>query len=121
MNLSPFVYLGNPGALTVMRKLGFRTFGPLIDERYDQVDDPGERLRMIFLELDRVLSMPLQALHQLYQDLWPVLEHNYWHFYREMPKAFPAALQTDVFGPLGYQLDLGTAQAASAITTQQPV
>lgn len=40
----PAVIAGNPKALTLIRELGFQTFSPLIDERYDDAYSPSARL-----------------------------------------------------------------------------
>ena len=34
-NRHPFLVVGTPGTLSYIRRLGFRTFTPLIDERYE--------------------------------------------------------------------------------------
>jgi hypothetical protein len=72
----PFLIVGNPGALRHLRELGFRTFSPLINESYDDIEDPVARMESLFHEIDRLCSMSIQELHGLIRALWPVLEHN---------------------------------------------
>jgi hypothetical protein len=43
----PFVVAANPGYLKDLRNSGFKTFGTLIDERYDQIDSPQVRMDRI--------------------------------------------------------------------------
>lgn len=43
----PFVVAANPGYLRDLRNAGFRTFGHLIDEHYDTIDDPATRIERI--------------------------------------------------------------------------
>lgn len=105
MNLSPFIYFGNPGALTHMRQLGFKTFSPYIDESYDDVTDWRLRMKLALDEIDRLAGMSMQALRKLYIELWPVLEHNYWHIYREAPKSIIKNFQKEVFDPLGLNME----------------
>lgn len=82
MNLSPFIYFGNQGGLAEMRRLGFQTFSPFIDEGYDDIEDFAERMNAALRALDNALSGDLRAM---YEALWPRLEHNYRHIYRSGP------------------------------------
>ena len=43
----PFVVAANPGYLRDLRNAGFKTFGHLIDEHYDQIDRPDIRITRI--------------------------------------------------------------------------
>jgi hypothetical protein len=43
----PFVVAANPGYLRDLRNAGFKTFGHLIDEHYDQIDRPDIRINRI--------------------------------------------------------------------------
>jgi len=43
----PFVVAANPGYLKDLRNAGFKTFGTLIDEHYDQIDRPDVRIERI--------------------------------------------------------------------------
>ena len=43
----PFVVAANPGYLRDLRNAGFKTFGTLVDERYDEVDNPTVRMQRI--------------------------------------------------------------------------
>lgn len=79
MNLSPFIYFGNQGGLAEMRRLGFQTFSPFIDETYDDIEDPAERMNAALSSLGAALQGNLRGM---YQELWPRLEHNYRHIYR---------------------------------------
>jgi len=77
MNLSPFVYIGNPGGLQELKRLGFMTFHPLIDESYDQEPDEYRRLSLCHAEIKRLCLLSPKKLREMYLELWPVLEHNY--------------------------------------------
>lgn len=43
----PFVVAANPGYLRDLQNAGFKTFGTLIDERYDQISNPQDRMERI--------------------------------------------------------------------------
>lgn len=49
---------GNPGTLCHLRTLGFATFSPLIDESYDAILNPEDRLEAVLSEAERLISMP---------------------------------------------------------------
>ena len=43
----PFILVSEKGSLEYLRSYGFKTFGHLIDERYDYIDSPEERLKFV--------------------------------------------------------------------------
>ena len=57
-NLRPFVLLGAPGGLAILRSLGFRTFAPLINETYDTVPRARDRIRYAIDETERLSALP---------------------------------------------------------------
>ena len=73
----PFVIFGSPGHLRAFRKLGFKSFSPVVDESYDDE-----------LDLKKRFSMCLDAMHKLCDNdplviharLADVLAHNKKHF-----------------------------------------
>ena len=85
-NLYPFIFIGDPGALAELRSHGYRTFSPWIDERYDEILDPRARMTAILAEVERLATMPLSVLHELYCDCWPILVHNYGTFMDAAPR-----------------------------------
>lgn len=76
ISLHPVVYLGHRGALVELRRLGFQTFGPLIDESYDQEPQAARRVGMVLDEIRRLCSLPENGLKAIYDGLWPRLVHN---------------------------------------------
>jgi hypothetical protein len=62
LNFHPFLMFGNPGALAIVRELGFVTFPELFDESYDDEWDPRRRFEMAFGELRRLCRMDEQDL-----------------------------------------------------------
>lgn len=84
-NLLPFVIVGTPGTLRELRRLGFMTFDGLIDESYDEIEDPGERLAAV---LEVILSLAGKShaeLQDFYAAAWPRLTHNLLHFISMAP------------------------------------
>jgi hypothetical protein len=79
----PFILVAAPGNLRYLRRYGFKTFGPWIDESYDEIVDPSLRLDMIALQIKRLCKMSRSQLNDMYQDMQSVLEHNKQHFFGE--------------------------------------
>lgn len=79
VNLQPFIFIAYKGALKQLRDLGFKTFSPYIDESYDDIEDRGERFRQAYDEIDRLVSMPIEELHDLYWRMEEILIYNQEH------------------------------------------
>lgn len=75
-NLQPFLIVGNAFSLKELRELGFKTFHPFINEEYDAVSNPIERMKLIENEIVRLNNMDIKDLHDLYYSLTDVLIHN---------------------------------------------
>jgi len=78
----PFVVLQAPGSLEYLRSYGFKTFGDWWDESYDTIQDPEERMIAIAEIVDWI---PDQDLYKLRNEMSGVLEHNFRHFYENIP------------------------------------
>lgn len=96
MNCHPFIYFGSQGALAELRKMDFQTFAPFIDEGYDAIEDPKERMRRALTEVERLANLPLNELHSLYCVLWPRLEHNFRRFWYQLPAEFSGYWQREI-------------------------
>ena len=69
----PFFVLSGKHFLRNLREIGFKTFSPVIDESYDDIDDPIERAEAVFESFFQVLQLdPAQVRNRLLL----VLEHN---------------------------------------------
>lgn len=55
----PFVVASNAGFYRDLRNLGFRTFGDVVDESFDSVDDNQQRLERIALEVEWLCEQDL--------------------------------------------------------------
>ena len=54
----PFIVANGQGSLTTLKKYGFKTFEPWIDETYDTVPGHQDRMDLIIKELDRIAHLP---------------------------------------------------------------
>lgn len=75
-NFLPFVFLSFPGALQVLRDMGFKTFSGFIDESYDHEEDTGKRIKMIYAEIEKLCKMDKKQLHDWYWSMEHILVHN---------------------------------------------
>jgi hypothetical protein len=92
VGLQPFVVVGNPSSLALMRDMGFRTFDFLIDESYDRVADPASRIDLLFQEIDRLTDLPIESLRARVDALSETLIHNFLHLMSVGPLLFNDAV-----------------------------
>ena len=76
----PFIIVGTQGSLRYLRSYGFKTFGDLWDESYDDEPDDAKRIEKIakVLELLESLEEDRQAI---FDSAWDIIQHNWNHFY----------------------------------------
>jgi hypothetical protein len=77
----PFMLAAAPGNLAYLKSYGFRTFDRWIDESYDSIQDPDQRLQAIVDQTQRLCAMSDSELRQMHQEMQPVLEHNFNHLW----------------------------------------
>jgi len=73
----PFIIVTNPGALSLLRDIGYRTFHPLIDETYDKIRDPGVRMLMIVNEIEKLCNLEGEALTRFLTEAKEICEFNF--------------------------------------------
>lgn len=79
----PFILVAAPGNLAYLRRYGFKTFGRWIDESYDNILDPDQRLDAISNEVAKFSAMRTMELNQVLKDMQCVLSYNRQHFFGE--------------------------------------
>lgn len=72
----PFVILGKPEALKLMKSYGFRTFDRWWNESYDNIFNHEQRLLAVFEIIDVLASKPISELKNMLQEMDTVLDHN---------------------------------------------
>jgi len=88
----PFVIVGTRGSLEYLRSYGFRTFGHIWDESYDQAEDDVriEKIALLLKELD---DLSIADKQKMFEAAYEVIEHNWNHFYNGK---FEAVLWTEL-------------------------
>ena len=76
----PFVTVASRHSLRYLRSYGFKTFGDIWDESYDDADDEVriEKIADLLESLDRLSQ---QEQQKLFQASLPIITHNWNHFY----------------------------------------
>lgn len=76
-HLQPFIFMGPACGLHELKKLGFKTFYPFIDESYDLEMDPEKRFKMIINEINRLSKLDILEIHNWYHTIYEdVILHN---------------------------------------------
>jgi len=76
-----FILLATAGSLEYLRSYGFRTFDGVIDESYDQVTNPKERISRIITEMKRISGLSQQQRKSFYRELQIIADYNHQHFF----------------------------------------
>jgi hypothetical protein len=77
----PFMLAAAPGNLAYLKSYGFKTFDRWIDESYDTIEDPDQRLQAIVDQTHKLCAMSDSELRQMHKEMQPVLEHNFNHLW----------------------------------------
>tara|TARA_B100000989_G_scaffold125635_1_gene93157 strand:+ start:846 stop:1991 length:1146 start_codon:yes stop_codon:yes gene_type:complete len=92
----PFVVAQAPGSLEYLRSYGFKTFDNWWDEDYDKIDDPSKRLSAVAKIINDIGRKDISELETLRMEMASVLEHNFRHFYENIPAIVLQELDTNL-------------------------
>lgn len=73
----PFILLSPAKTLYNLRKLGYQTFAPYIDETYDTIADNESRLLAVVSEVERLSKQSPEEWAIWEAAVAPIVEHNY--------------------------------------------
>lgn len=73
----PFILVGITGSLEILKKMGYKTFHPYIDESYDQIVNDEERLDAIMNEIERLCNLSDSDMIEWQNNIVPILDYNY--------------------------------------------
>ena len=77
----PFLLLSTPGALQYLKNYGFKTFDNVIDESYDNITDPYERIKAVTGILKQICNMSESEKKHMYYKIQDAVEFNFEYFY----------------------------------------
>lgn len=72
----PFILAATPGSLRYLRSYGIKTFDGLIDESYDDIQDPVLRIAAIIKEMKRIALLPPSQKKVLWNQLYQISKQN---------------------------------------------
>ena len=102
----PFVLSATAGSLAYLRSYGFKTFGEFWDESYDQEPNDLIRAEKIAAVLKKLDDLSADEKQKLFQDCWPVIEHNWKWFYHQGLESILWAELTDMLESIKKHLSL---------------
>ena len=73
---TPFLIMASPNYIKNLRKIGFRSFNKFWDESYDYQQGI-QRVESIKAIIDNIGELSKAELNDLYQQMQPILQHNY--------------------------------------------
>ena len=79
----PFMLLAAPGNLVYLKSYGFKTFDSVIDESYDSIVDNDLRTEAVVRQLHWYCNLTPGEKTDIIQQLEPIIQHNFDHFYGE--------------------------------------
>lgn len=75
-HMHPFIILGRPGIIEYLKKFGFKTFHPFIDESYDLEENDDKRFEMVCNEIIKLNELSTEELDNIMDKITDILEHN---------------------------------------------
>jgi hypothetical protein len=101
----PFMLLAAPGNLAYLKSYGFKTFDSVIDESYDTIQDNDLRVEAVVKQLHWYCNLTPGEKTDIIQQLEPIIQHNFDHFYGEFRHIITQELITNtktLFKDIGY-------------------
>jgi hypothetical protein len=73
----PFLLVGRPKSLNYLKKIGYRTFHPYINETYDDIENDQERLVAIVNEVSRLCNQTDDEWLSWLKNISEIVDFNY--------------------------------------------
>ena len=79
----PFILLARKGSLAELRRRGFKTFSPMINETYDTIEDDQLRMDAIVNEVARLANQTEDQWEQWVTKMRDIVEYNFNHLHSQ--------------------------------------
>ena len=79
--MHPFLVFSRPHTIAELKKIGYKTFSPMIDESYDSIEDDNERFEALWKEINRLLSQTPEQWIEWQFKIKEIVEYNHTYFY----------------------------------------
>jgi len=73
----PFIIVSSPYSLRDLKRIGYKTFHPYIDESYDDEEDDDLRMIKIVNEIERLCNLSQSELKNFLDNCQDICEYNY--------------------------------------------
>jgi len=80
LNLQPFVIIGNPGSLDLLKVLGYKTFHEVIKEDYDKIIDHKDRMSQLIKSSFDLINLSDRHHIRIQEIIKDTLLHNQTNF-----------------------------------------
>tara|TARA_R110000782_G_scaffold121377_2_gene212411 strand:+ start:1643 stop:2848 length:1206 start_codon:yes stop_codon:yes gene_type:complete len=80
LNMQPFILVGNPYSIKMLKQLGYKTFGDFISEDYDEIVNPTDRMRELLTVFYSIASRSDKDQKNMIELMKEILEYNQSHF-----------------------------------------
>ena len=77
----PFILVSTPGSLKYLQSYGFKTFADVIDESYDLINNPLDRLTAIIKSMQEIVGWTGEEKVKKMQQIKNIVDHNKQHFF----------------------------------------
>ena len=94
-----FVAVSGHNHMAHLRELGYKTFGRVIDEHYDSIENNQERFESVLALTKSLCAKPLLELHEIYHELRPEITHNHQVFVAGMRHRLQAVVDRINYKP----------------------
>lgn len=72
----PFLVIGNPGTLAMLKEMGYKTFSKWWDESYDDIEDFTERIKAVTSIIEDLSKKSIDELKSLRVEMQETLTYN---------------------------------------------
>jgi hypothetical protein len=76
----PFIILGAPHSLQLLKDYGFKTFDNWWDESYDSEQSIDRRLIKVYAIIKKLCNLPVTELKTMCEEMSPILDYNFNHY-----------------------------------------
>ena len=73
----PFIVFYCKNFLKDIKKFGFKSFDPFINEQYDSIEDDILRYKLAVQEMKRISNLSKSEKQKFYNNILPICEHNF--------------------------------------------
>ena len=100
LNLHPFLVLGSPGSLKLLRGYGFETYSDIFDERYDEEPNVRRRFDMVYEQVRRLCGLDEAEMARMSEKAAEVMAFNACWGLTELPRRFDETIGSALIAQL---------------------